>query len=253
MRVCRAAASLRVAELAACAPWPPVVRFRPGPAERRAVSAEDLAAAAAEQSVPGRRRGLTQDGDPAGLPRCGRRSPTISRRRAASSPNRARSSSLSGAQEGIAIAARLFLTRGTLGAIENPCYQGAALAFEAAGRRIAERRGRRRRDRPRRLAAAPAALLYSRPSHQYPTGHTLSARAPRADRRLGAPLRLLHPRGRSRRRLPLRGSPLPASRRMRPTARSMSARSPVARRRIAARLHGGAGALAEAVAARKRC
>ena len=40
---------------------------------------------------------------------------------------------VSGIQEGISIAARLFLAPGTVGAVENPGYQGAVFAFEAAG------------------------------------------------------------------------------------------------------------------------
>ena len=51
---------------------------------------------------------------------------------------------VSGVQEGLNIAARLFLSRGTLSVVEDPCYQGAALAFEAAGAEIVATRIRQR-------------------------------------------------------------------------------------------------------------
>jgi GntR family transcriptional regulator / MocR family aminotransferase len=79
-----------------------------------------------------------------------------------------------GVQEGINIAARLFLGRGTVGVIENPCYQGARFAFEASGAQVAgvpvDRDGVIAEDLPHE----PASLIYVTASHQYPTGHTLS-------------------------------------------------------------------------------
>ena len=133
---------------------------------------------------------------------------------------------VSGIQEGINIAARLFLDPGTPSAIEDPCYQGAAFAFEATGAEIASVAGRSRRPDSGRAAAAPAALLYLTPSHQYPTGHTLSLRAAPRHRRLGAALRLLHPRRRLRLRFSLRGLAAAGDRRAwRPIARSISAPS----------------------------
>ena len=81
---------------------------------------------------------------------------------------------VSGAQEGISLAARLFLNHGTPSAIEDPCYEGAAFAFEATGSEIAsvpvDFDGLIADELPQR----PTALLYVTPSHQYPTGHTLS-------------------------------------------------------------------------------
>jgi GntR family transcriptional regulator / MocR family aminotransferase len=81
---------------------------------------------------------------------------------------------IAGIQEGINIAARLFLAPGTVAALETPCYQGAAFAFEAAGSALAsvpvDEDGLIPEDLPKR----PAALLYLTPSHQYPTGHTFS-------------------------------------------------------------------------------
>jgi GntR family transcriptional regulator / MocR family aminotransferase len=87
---------------------------------------------------------------------------------------------VAGIQEGINIAARLFLAPGTVAAVETPCYQGAAFAFEAAGSELAsvpvDEDGLIPDDLPNR----PAALLYLTPSHQYPTGHTLSVARRRA-------------------------------------------------------------------------
>ena len=81
---------------------------------------------------------------------------------------------VSGAQEGISIAARLFLNHGTPSAIEDPCYQGAAFAFEATGSEIASVAVDFEGVIPEELPQRPTALLYVTPSHQYPTGHTLS-------------------------------------------------------------------------------
>jgi GntR family transcriptional regulator / MocR family aminotransferase len=79
-----------------------------------------------------------------------------------------------GIQEGLSIAARLFLGPGRLGAIEEPCYQGAAFSFEATGADVAsvpvDELGLIAEDLPQRGAS----LLYLTPSHQYPTGATLA-------------------------------------------------------------------------------
>src|SRR5271168_1760387 len=80
----------------------------------------------------------------------------------------------SGIQEGINIAASLFLGAGTVGLVETPCYQGAAYAFQAAGARVVgvpvDEEGLQTEALPER----PAGLLYLTPSHQYPTGCVLS-------------------------------------------------------------------------------
>ncbi len=85
-----------------------------------------------------------------------------------------------GIQEGITIAARLFLAPGKIAALETPCYQGAAFAFEAEGAEIAgvpvDEDGLISEDLPK----AAASLLYVTPSHQYPTGHTLALARRRA-------------------------------------------------------------------------
>jgi GntR family transcriptional regulator/MocR family aminotransferase len=81
--------------------------------------------------------GLSQYGDPAGWPalRSAIADHLATTRGIAADP--ARIVIISGAQEGISIAARLFLNHGTPSAIEDPCYQGAAFAFEATGSEIA--------------------------------------------------------------------------------------------------------------------
>src|SRR5437879_2376729 len=79
----------------------------------------------------------------------------------------------SGVQEGINIAARLFLAPGTIGAVENPCYQGARYAFEASAAQIAAVQVDAEGLIPDELPRAPTSLLYITPSHQYPTGSTL--------------------------------------------------------------------------------
>jgi GntR family transcriptional regulator / MocR family aminotransferase len=81
---------------------------------------------------------------------------------------------VSGIQEGISIAARLFLGPDTVGAIENPCYQGAAFAFEATGARVVSVPVDVAGIMPDELPRRRTSLLYVTPSHQYPTGHTLA-------------------------------------------------------------------------------
>lgn len=119
--------------------------------------------------------GLTQNGDPAGLPalRTAIANHLAVARGIVADPSRI--IVLSGIQEALTLAARLYLTRGALSVVEDPCYQGAALAFEAAGAELAcvavDQDGLIPDDLPRRAAS----LLYTTPSHQYPTGAPLSA------------------------------------------------------------------------------
>lgn len=79
-----------------------------------------------------------------------------------------------GIQEGINIAARLFLSRGTSAVVENPGYQGARFAFEAMGSQVVgvpvDQQGLVVDALPRE----PVALAHVTPSHQYPLGPTLS-------------------------------------------------------------------------------
>src|SRR5271163_1575346 len=118
--------------------------------------------------------GLSQYGDPAGLPalRSAIADHLATTRGIAADPGRI--VIVSGAQEGISIAARLFLNHGTPSAIEDPCYQGAAFAFEATGSEITSVAVDFDGLIPEELPQRPTALLYVTPSHQYPTGHTLS-------------------------------------------------------------------------------
>jgi GntR family transcriptional regulator / MocR family aminotransferase len=118
--------------------------------------------------------GLTQYGDPAGLPalRTAIANHLAASRGIVADPNRI--VVVSGTQEGLNIAARLFLARGCLGVVEDPCYRGAVSAFEATGAEIVsvavDHDGLVTGELPRLTAS----LLYLTPSHQYPTGATLS-------------------------------------------------------------------------------
>jgi GntR family transcriptional regulator / MocR family aminotransferase len=119
--------------------------------------------------------GLTQYGDPAGLPalRTAIANHLAAGRGIVADPSRI--VILSGIQEGLTLAARLYLTRGMLSVVEDPCYHGAALAFEAAGAEVATVAVDQDGLIPDYLPQRTASLLYTTPSHQYPTGATLSA------------------------------------------------------------------------------
>jgi GntR family transcriptional regulator / MocR family aminotransferase len=118
--------------------------------------------------------GLTQYGDPAGLAalRTAIANHLGASRGIVADPSRI--VVVSGTQEGLNIAARLFLSRGCLGVVEDPCYRGAVSAFEAMGAEIAsvavDHDGLITSELPR----VTASLLYLTPAHQYPTGATLS-------------------------------------------------------------------------------
>ncbi len=118
--------------------------------------------------------GLSQYNDPAGLPalRSAIADHLATTRGIAADPRRVIVTT--GAQECISIAARLFLNHGTPSAIEDPCYQSAAFAFEATGSEIISVGIDFEGVIPEQLPQRPTALLYLTPSHQYPTGHTLS-------------------------------------------------------------------------------
>lgn len=79
-----------------------------------------------------------------------------------------------GVQEGINLAARLFLDRGTLAAIENPCRRSARLAFETCGAEIAAVPVDEEGIVPDALPRLPAVLIHVTPSHQFPTGHVMT-------------------------------------------------------------------------------
>ena len=118
--------------------------------------------------------GLAHYGDPAGLPslRSSIANHLATSRGIAADPSRI--IIVSGVQEGVSIAARLFLGRGLLSAIEDPCHQGVAFAFQAMGAEIASVTIDEDGLIPDELPQRPTALLYLTPSHQFPTGHTLS-------------------------------------------------------------------------------
>ncbi len=107
--------------------------------------------------------GLTQYGDPAGLPalRTAIANHLAAARGIVADPSRI--VIVSGIQEGLTLAARLFLARGALSVVEDPCYRGAALAFEAAGAEVAsvavDRDGLIADELPQRTAS----LLYTTP------------------------------------------------------------------------------------------
>ena len=119
--------------------------------------------------------GLTQYGDPAGLPalRTAIANHLAVARGIVADPSRI--VIVSGIQESLTLAARLYLARGALSVVEDPCYRGAALIFEAAGAEVASVAVDRDGLIPEYLPRRTASLLYTTPSHQYPTGATLSA------------------------------------------------------------------------------
>jgi GntR family transcriptional regulator/MocR family aminotransferase len=119
--------------------------------------------------------GLTQYGEPAGLPalRTAIANHLAAARGIMADPSRI--VIVSGIQEGLTIAARLFLTRGALSVVEDPCYLGAAKAFEAADAEVISVAVDQDGLNPELLPPRTASLLYMTPSHQYPTGATLSA------------------------------------------------------------------------------
>jgi GntR family transcriptional regulator / MocR family aminotransferase len=78
-----------------------------------------------------------------------------------------------GSQEGLNLAARLFVKDGTLVATENPCYQGAALLFQSYYARLIQVPVDESGLNVEQLPKEGVALLYVTPSHQYPLGFTL--------------------------------------------------------------------------------
>ncbi|WP_162375558.1 aminotransferase class I/II-fold pyridoxal phosphate-dependent enzyme [Ancylobacter sp. TS-1] len=118
--------------------------------------------------------GLVQYSDPAGLPvlRAAIAGHLATWRGIAPDPGRVIVTH--GIQEGLSIAARLFLGPDAAAVVENPCYQGASFAFEATGARIERVPVDEEGLMVERLPAGPVALAYVTPSHQYPTGASLA-------------------------------------------------------------------------------
>ena len=70
-------------------------------------------------------------------PRCAQRSPVSRRAPAASLTTPSTSSIVTGSQQGLDLAARIFIEPGDVAVVEEPGYEGARRAFEAAGARLA--------------------------------------------------------------------------------------------------------------------
>jgi GntR family transcriptional regulator/MocR family aminotransferase len=85
----------------------------------------------------------------------------------------------SGIQEALNIVSRLFVNEGTEVLVENPCYRSAALVFESYGAKLFPLDVDKQGARLDALAKTCAPLAYVTPSHQFPTGATMSL-----DRRL---------------------------------------------------------------------
>lgn len=89
---------------------------------------------------------------------------------------------VSGVQEALDLAARLFLDPGDRVCMEDPGYIGATLAFEAVGARICSASVDDEGMKPSDSSLRGARLVYVTPGHQFPLGTTMS---------LGRRLRLL--------------------------------------------------------------
>lgn len=81
---------------------------------------------------------------------------------------------VSGVQEGLDLAARLFLNRGDRVCVEEPGYPGAALLFEAVGARISTATVDDEGMNPNDSDLRGARLVYVTPAHQFPLGTTMS-------------------------------------------------------------------------------
>jgi GntR family transcriptional regulator / MocR family aminotransferase len=81
---------------------------------------------------------------------------------------------VSGVQEALDIAARLFVNRGDRVGVENPGYIGAQLVFRAWGARVLPIAIDEEGARTSRLPAKGVRLIYVTPGHQFPMGTTMS-------------------------------------------------------------------------------
>lgn len=86
---------------------------------------------------------------------------------------------VAGCQQGLSLAAHLFVAPGTRVVMESPCYRGAAFLFESYGAQILPVPVDTLGIDVASLPQKPAKLVCVTPSHQFPTGVTLSL-----DRRL---------------------------------------------------------------------
>ncbi|QRG05745.1 PLP-dependent aminotransferase family protein [Xanthobacter dioxanivorans] len=80
-----------------------------------------------------------------------------------------------GAQEGFNLVSRLFVQPGVKIAVEDPCYAGAALVFSSYGGTLVPVPVDLGGLCTELLAGCGATLAYVTPSHQFPTGTTMSA------------------------------------------------------------------------------
>jgi GntR family transcriptional regulator/MocR family aminotransferase len=81
----------------------------------------------------------------------------------------------SGSQEAFNLISRLFVQAGTRVVVENPCYSGAALVFKSFGADLLPVDVDASGLRTDLLQDCGATLVYVTPSHQFPTGVTMSA------------------------------------------------------------------------------
>ena len=79
-----------------------------------------------------------------------------------------------GAQEGLNLVSRLFVQQGVQVVMENPCYLGAALVFQSYGATIVPGAIDDQGLCTANLKQSGATLTYVTPSHQFPTGVTMS-------------------------------------------------------------------------------
>jgi GntR family transcriptional regulator/MocR family aminotransferase len=79
-----------------------------------------------------------------------------------------------GAQEALNLVSRLFVQPSVRVAVENPCYRGAALVFQSYGATLVPLSVDDEGARTDALEGSGASLIYVTPSHQFPTGVTMS-------------------------------------------------------------------------------
>jgi GntR family transcriptional regulator/MocR family aminotransferase len=119
--------------------------------------------------------GLTQRGDPAGLLEL--RSAIAAHVRLSrglvADPEQV--VIVSGTQQALWLCARTLLSPQATAVLEDPCYAGAALVFQASGALLSSVAVDQDGIVASALPDEHAALLYLTPGHQYPTGHCLSA------------------------------------------------------------------------------
>jgi len=81
---------------------------------------------------------------------------------------------VSGVQEALDLAARLFLNPGDRVCMENPGYPGAAIAFKAAGAKVSAIHLDDEGMQVQSVRMRKARLVYVTPGHQFPAGVTMS-------------------------------------------------------------------------------